>query len=66
MAYGLNVSLCGLTHQHNSFEFLKMESSTCLLHAKFIFTQNMVKLIQVMLPRKDWPVGQHLSQDATH
>jgi len=25
-----------------------------------------VKLIQVVLPREDWPVGQHLSQDATH
>ncbi len=33
---------------------------------KRIITQNVVKLIQVVLPRKDWPVGQHLSQDATH
>ena len=31
-----------------------------------IITQNVVKLIQVVFPRKDWPVRQHLSQDATH
>lgn len=29
-------------------------------------TQNVVELIQVVFPRKDGPVGQHLSQDATH
>lgn len=29
-------------------------------------TQNVVQLIQVVLPRKDGPVGQHLRQDATH
>lgn len=31
-----------------------------------IVTQDMVKLIQVVLPGEDWPVGQHLSQDAAH
>lgn len=29
-------------------------------------TQNVVELIQIVLSRKDWSVGQHLSQDATH
>lgn len=29
-------------------------------------TQNVVELIQVVFPREDGPVGQHLRQDATH
>lgn len=29
-------------------------------------TQYVVELVQVVLPRKDRPVGQHLSQDAAH
>lgn len=29
-------------------------------------TQYVVELVQVVLPRKDWLVGQHLSQDAAH
>ena len=30
------------------------------------FTQNVVELVQVVFPRKYWPVGQHLSQNTTH
>lgn len=31
-----------------------------------IITQDVVELIQVVFSRKDWSVGQHLSQDATN
>jgi hypothetical protein len=29
-------------------------------------TQNVVQLVEIMLSWKDWPVGQHLCQDAAH
>lgn len=36
------------------------------LDTESVITQNVTELVQVVLPRKDWPIGQHLRQDATY
>lgn len=63
----ISFNVAAKAHQHNLNLTLK-NKKICMFTACKVcfFTQNVVKLIQVMLPRKDWPVGQHLSQDAAH
>ncbi len=44
----------------------KFTGLTCRNEWKLCLTQDVVELIQVVFPRKDRPVTQHLSQDAAH
>lgn len=48
------------THILEYTPFLKGNNKLC------IFTQNVIELVQVVLSRKDWPIRQHLCQDASY
>lgn len=71
----LGLKLISQTHKNilhwrkNLFE----RHSYCRIHPSSednnklsIFTQNVIELVQVVLSREDWPIRQHLCQDASY